>query len=131
MRAGPRAGESGPAELITNDVARHAGPHLVRSEVARVEEPDEVEQVLTKRFGLIGRVSFARRTYHWRNSFVHLDAVEDHRDPDGGLHVIVQTVVGDGSAQAAMREAQAVLSALGIEDRAVAGTYAEQYGVRE
>jgi predicted adenylyl cyclase CyaB len=79
-------------------------------EVAKVDQPCEVEALLRGRFGVPGVVEKRRRAFRWHHTRIHLDDVEGL-----GPFVELETAVREIAEEEAEAESRAVLSALGIE----------------
>jgi predicted adenylyl cyclase CyaB len=101
-------GASG-AELITYRREAVAEPRPSDYEVAKVDQPREVEALLRGRFGVRGVVEKRRRAFRWRHTRIHLDDVEGL-----GPFVELETVVRGISEEEAQAEARGALAALGI-----------------
>jgi predicted adenylyl cyclase CyaB len=106
-------GASG-AELITYRREARAEPRPSDYEVAKVEQPREVEALLRGRFGVRGIVEKRRRAFRWHHTRIHLDDVEGL-----GPFLELETVVSGIAEEEAEAEARAVLAALGIEQAAL------------
>jgi predicted adenylyl cyclase CyaB len=117
-----RALSPSEGQLIFYRRPNQAGPKESRFVVSPTGSPDSLREALALAFGTAGRVRKHRTLYLVGRTRVHLDRVESL-----GHFLELEVVLAAGeSAEAGIKEARALMTALGLaDDQLVEGAYVD------
>ena len=117
-----RAFSKGEGQLIFYRRANQAGPKESRFVISPTGSPDSLREALSLAYGTAGRVRKHRTLYLVGRTRVHLDRVESL-----GYFLELEVVLAEGeSADAGVKEARALMTALGVADgQLVEGAYVD------
>jgi predicted adenylyl cyclase CyaB len=117
-----RAFSAGQGELIFYRRANQVGPKESRFVISPTASPDSLREALALAYGGAGRVRKHRTLYLVGRTRVHLDRVEGL-----GHFLELEVVLAHGeSAEAGVKEARAIMTALGLADeQLVDGAYVD------
>jgi predicted adenylyl cyclase CyaB len=117
-----RALSPSEGQLIFYRRPNQAGPKESRFVVSPTGSPDSLREALSLAFGTAGRVRKHRTLYLVGRTRVHLDRVESL-----GHFLELEVVLAAGeSAEAGIKEARALMTALGLaDDQLVEGAYVD------
>ena len=117
-----RAFSATQGELIFYQRPDQAGPKESRFAISPTASPDSLREALVLAYGSAGRVRKHRTVYLVGRTRVHLDRVEDL----GDFLELEVVLAGDESADVGVKEARALMTALGLADgQLVDGAYVD------
>lgn len=103
--------EDHPAELISYRRSKEdSGPRESDYDVIRLEEKVELEALLERALGILGKVEKERALWLWRDTRIHLDRVKGLGD-----FIELETVLANISAEEGKAENEEMIGLLALE----------------